>query len=288
LPITFWTFLIAALAISGIPPFAGFWSKDDILSSVLAQASATGNPWYYVLWGVGLLTAGLTAFYMFRLFFAVFLGNYRGPATTAHTAHLMDEDDSNNHHHGGPVGYYDIYEAPAIMTVPLMILGLLSIIGGLVASFGIINIPKWAPLANFLAPVFAGVHAPEASLALEWTSTGLSIIAGVLGILVAWLRYRGGFAYKESRNPLYQFVLNKYYVDEALSFILIKPVLALSRFATHWLEGDALDGGSRGVAWILRGTSTGLRRLQTGYMRNYALAILLGVVLIVVYYAVRG
>jgi len=286
LPITFWTFLIACLAISGIPPFAGFWSKDDILGSVLAQASATGNPWYYVLWGVGLLTAGLTAFYMFRLFFAVFLGSYRGPATTPHTAHLVDEADGNNHHHGGPVGYYDIYESPAIMTVPLMILALLSIIGGFVGSLALFGAAKWNPLVSFLAPLFAGVHTPEASLALDWTSTGLSIAAGVLGILVAWLRYRGGFAYKESKNPLYLFVLNKYYVDEALSFILVKPVLGLSRLATHWLEGDALDGGSRGVAWILRGTSAGLRRLQTGYMRNYALAILFGVVLIVVYYAV--
>ena len=283
LPITFWTFLIACLAISGIPPFAGFWSKDDILSSVLAQASATGNPWYYVLWGVGLLTAGLTAFYMFRLFFAVFLGTYRGPATTIHTAHLVDEADGNNHHHAGPVGYYDIYESPAIMTVPLMILALLSIIGGFVASFGFIGIPGWAPLIKFLTPL---PHGLEGSLALEWTSTGLSIVAGVLGILVAWLRYRDGFVYKESKNPLYLFAFNKYYVDEALSFILIKPALGLSRLANHWLEGDALDGGSRAVAWILRGTSTGLRRLQTGYMRNYALAILLGVVLIVVYYAV--
>src|SRR5437764_15487236 len=98
--------------------------------------------------------------------------------------------------------------------------------------------------------------------------------------------YGRGFQYRENKNSLYQLVFHKYYVDEALSLLIVRPVLALSRFATHWLEGDALDGGSRGVAWILRGTSTGLRRLQTGYMRNYALAILLGVVLIVVYYAV--
>jgi NADH-quinone oxidoreductase subunit L len=286
LPITFWTFLIACLAISGIPPFAGFWSKDDILGSVLAQATATGNAWYYVLWGVGVLTAGLTAFYMFRLFFAVFLGTYRGPATTTQTAHLVDEADGNNHHHGGAVGYYDIYESPAIMTVPLMILALLSIIGGFVGSMALFGAAKWSPLANFLAPLFSGVHTSEVALALDWTSTGLSIVAGLLGILVAWLRYRNGFVYKESKNPFYLFVLNKYYVDEALTFILIKPVLGLSRLATHWLESDALDGGSRGVAWILRGFSAGLRRLQTGYMRNYALAILLGVVLIVVYYAV--
>ncbi len=287
LPITFWTLLVAALAISGIPPFAGFWSKDEILGSVLTQATSTGNPWYYVLWIIGLLTAGLTAFYMFRLFFGIFLGNYRGTAAAPQTAREEEEDD-NNGHHAGNVGYYDIYEAPAIMTVPLLILAVLSVIGGFVGSFALFGAPNWAPLANFLAPLFADVHVPEASLALEWTSTGLSVLVGILGILGAWLLYRRGFVYKENRNPLYQFALNKYYVDEALSVVLIKPVLALSRLATHWLEGDALDGGSRGVAWVLRGVSAGLRRLQTGYMRNYALAILLGVVLIFIYYAVRG
>ena len=94
------------------------------------------------------------------------------------------------------------------------------------------------------------------------------------------------------KNPLYQLVAHKYYVDEALTVVLIRPLLALSRAATRWLEGDALDGGSRGIASLFRGTSGVLRRLQTGYMRNYALAILLGVILIIAYYvfqfAVRG
>jgi NADH-quinone oxidoreductase subunit L len=100
--------------------------------------------------------------------------------------------------------------------------------------------------------------------------------------------YRRGFAYKENKSPLYQLVLNKYYVDEGLTLLLINPILAFARAATRFLEGDALDGGARGFAFLFRGTSAGLRRLQTGYMRNYALAILLGAVLIVVYFAVRG
>ena len=105
---------------------------------------------------------------------------------------------------------------------------------------------------------------------------------------MALLLYRKGFAYKENKNPFYQLVFHKYYVDEALNFVLLKPVVGVGRLASHWLEGDLLDGGSRGIAWLLRGSSAGLRRLQTGYMRNYALAILVGVVLIVIYYAVRG
>ena len=101
--------------------------------------------------------------------------------------------------------------------------------------------------------------------------------------------YGGGFQYRENKNPLYQLVFHKYYVDEALSFLIVRPVLALARGATHWLESDALDGGSRGIAWVLRTTSAALRRLQTGYVRSYALAIVIGAVLIIAYYVVvRG
>ena len=110
----------------------------------------------------------------------------------------------------------------------------------------------------------------------------------IAGILLAWRLYGRGFQYKENRNPFYQLVFHKYYVDEALTTVLIRPVLALSRGATHVVESLTLDGASRGIAWIFRGSSGGLRRLQSGYMRNYALAIMLGVVLIVLYYAVRG
>jgi NADH-quinone oxidoreductase subunit L len=123
---------------------------------------------------------------------------------------------------------------------------------------------------------------------VQWFSTGLSVIVGLLGILIAWRLYRRGFAYKENKNELYQLVLHKYYVDEILTALIVNPVLWIGRTATRLLEGGTLDAGSRGVAWVLRGTSSGLRRLQTGYMRNYALFILIGVILIVVYYAVRG
>src|SRR5205814_9880961 len=89
LQVTFWAFVIAALAISGIPPLAGFWSKDEILSSVLAQATGGGGRLFYVLWGIGVITAGLTAFYMFRLVFGIFMGTYRG---TGQASHTQDED----------------------------------------------------------------------------------------------------------------------------------------------------------------------------------------------------
>ncbi len=282
MPITFWTFLIAALAISGIFPLAGFWSKDEILGAMLAHANATGNAWFYILWIIGLLTAGLTAFYMFRLFFGIFFGTYRGGTAVAQQD---DEEDETGGHHAGNVRYSNVHEVGPIMWIPLAILAVLSVIGGFVGSLAIFGASNWHPLSGFL-----GTRAPaiETPLAVEWISTGLSLALAIVGILAAYRLYRRGFAYKENRTPLYQLVLNKYYVDEGLTLILINPILAFARAATRFLEGDALDGGARGFAALFRGTSAGLRRLQTGYMRNYALAILLGAVLIVVYFVVRG
>src|SRR6266581_4310351 len=198
LPITFWTFLIATLAISGIPPLSGFWSKDDILSSLLAGSSLD-----YILWGMGIVTAGLTAFYMFRLFFGIFMGDYRGTGPASHGDEEEPEEDEQRARSRGQ-GFYNIHEAPPVMTIPLIILAVLTAIGGLVGSFSIIGIPSWQPLANFLAPVFSGVHANEPSFIRQLISTGVSVIAALVGIAVAWRLYRKGFEYKENNNPVYQ------------------------------------------------------------------------------------
>src|SRR6266849_5116310 len=122
LKITFWTFLIAALAISGIPPLSGFWSKDEILSSLLAASSTAGKGGdiFFLLWGIGLLTAGLTAFYMFRLVMGIFFGSYRGTGPAQHSDE--GEETEVEEHVQGHGGFYRIYEAPAVMTVPLIIL----------------------------------------------------------------------------------------------------------------------------------------------------------------------
>jgi len=285
--ITFWTFLIAALAISGMPPFAGFWSKDEILGSLLAQGVGNGGRFYLILWVIGLITVGLTAFYMFRLVYGIFMGSYRGRGPTHH-GHDDEEESEAGRHVSLPRGIQDIHEVPAIMTWPLIILAVLSVIGGFVGSFGLIGISRWHPLSSFLSPVFQGILVPEASPGIQWVSTLLSLGLALGGIFVAWRMYGQGFQYKENPNPLYQLVFHKYYVDEILIAVLINPLLWLGRTATQVLEGNALDGGSRGVATVLKGTSAALRRLQTGYMRNYALAILFGVVLIILYYAVRG
>src|SRR5579859_2810783 len=296
LKITFWAFLIAALAISGIPPLAGFWSKDEILSSLLAHATTTPGKTglaFYVLWAIGLVTAGLTAFYMFRLVMGVFFGRYRGSGPAQHSEE--DEGIEEEAHAQGHGGFYRIYEAPAVMTVPLIILAVFSVIGGWIGSFSLFGARNWHPLITFLSPVFTNpawstvpVATPEASLTLQWVSTGLSVGLAALGILGAIALYRKGFEYKESKNSLYQLVFHKYYIDEILNDSVVLPVLWLGSSASRRLEVNMLDGGSRGIAGVFNRTSAGLRRLQTGYMRNYALAILFGVILIVIYYAVRG
>ncbi len=292
LRITFWTFLIAALAISGIFPLAGFWSKDEIIGSLLAQAVNGGGAYFYILWAVALLTAGLTAFYMFRLTLAIFFGTYRGHGPLTHS-HGDESENETQTAHGG---LYAIYESPTIMTTPLLILAVLSVIGGLVGSFAIFNDAKWMPFAHLLNPLFTNsawtsvnLHEVPLSVGLEWLSTGLSLALALLGILGAWLVYRRGFNYEASRNPLYRLVLHKYYVDELCTAVLINPLLWVGRTASTLLEGDLLDQGSYGLGRLTSGLSNVLRRLQTGYMRNYALAILFGVVLLIIYYAVmRG
>jgi NADH-quinone oxidoreductase subunit L len=289
MPITYWTFLAAVLAISGFPFLAGFWSKDEILSSLFQEAASTGNIWFYVLWIIGLLTAGLTAFYMFRLFFGIFVGNYRGEPAASHTDE-EDELEAIDGHHAGQVSYYHIHEVGRLMSIPLIILGILSVIGGFVGSYVLFN-SHTAPFADFLAPR-VGSTPYDISTGIAWISTALALVLAVLGFLTAWRLYGRGFSYKENSNPFYRLLLHKYYVDEALDTVLVKPIQALGRGLNKVLEGNTLDGGSRGVAALFQGTSSALRRIQTGYMRNYALGILFGVVLIVLYYvvvyAVRG
>ncbi|HEY1354033.1 MAG TPA: NADH-quinone oxidoreductase subunit L [Ktedonobacteraceae bacterium] len=295
LKITFWTFLVAALAISGIIPFAGFWSKDEVVGSLLARALDGGGTLFYVLWAVALVTAGLTAFYMFRLVFGMFFGSYRGSGPLAHGPDdeaLLEETPAR----GGHGGFYAIYESPALMTVPLLLLALLSAIGGLVGSYALFGAPAISPFAHFLSPLFTnqawtGVAVPEVSpgLGLNWLSSGASLGLAALGILVAWLRYRRGFVFTGSRNPLYLLSFRKYYVDELCRAVIVTPLLWSGRVATALLEGSLLNEGSQGIGRVMSGVSLGLRRLQTGYMRNYALAILFGVVLLLLYYVVmRG
>jgi NADH-quinone oxidoreductase subunit L len=285
IPITFWTMTAAVFAISGIWPFSGFFSKDEILY----QTFISPNPLHLLLWFVGLVTAGLTSFYMFRLWFKTFFGESRfehhGPshAPDLHAGHLAavhasktstlvleaEPEHSHTHHQG-------IHESPLVMTVPLILLAILSIIGGWVgipAALGGHN-----EFAHFLDPVFSNAAAPAvetASHGLELTLAAISLLTAALGIFVAYLFYyrKPGTAAELAKKfaPIYNLVNHKYWVDEIYGRFLVTPLLAISRLLLNGLiDGGIIQGTGSGLAASTRGGSWLVRRIQSGNIRSYA------------------
>ena len=242
-PWTFWTMMCAAVAIAGVPPFSGFFSKDAIL--LAAHHSA---PWIY--W-VGVVTAGMTAFYVFRAMFLAFFGEYRGDA----------------HPH----------ESPPVMLIPLAILALLSLGGGLL----------------FKIPTFLESFFPRMEEAEDPTLMAISVAAGAIGIFLAWWMYvaRPGTAdsLAGSLKGLYQLVYNKYFVDEVYDAAVVKPLVGGSRVVL-WKGMDAglIDGAVNGVGRWARATGNVLRLMQSGNIRSYATWVLFGSVLVIVAMGIAG
>jgi NADH-quinone oxidoreductase subunit L len=274
---------MGVFAISGIPPFAGFFSKDEILY----QAFVSTNPLGKLLWFVGLVTAGMTAFYMFRLWFKTFFGPEHSEEHTdlhahgaavhthsdSHTVMVVDHED--NHAHG-------IHESPAIMTVPLAILALLSIIGGWVgipAALGGHN-----EIEHFLEPVFstgAAVEAATTSQASELGLAAVSVLVVAIGFFFAFVFYYkkpGTAAAIARRAPaLYNLVLNKFYIDEVYSALIITPLLMFSRlFLGGLVDGGIVNGSGAAAGATTRGFSSLVRRVQSGNIRSYAGWLALG------------
>jgi len=253
-PITFWTLMCAGVAIAGVPPFSGYHSKDAILSAAYQHA-----PWMY--W-VGVFTAGMTAFYVFRALFLCFLGEYRGQ----HAAHGHDE-----HGHGQP------HESPPVMWIPLAILAVLSLAGGY------INVPRW------LEPMFKPVEeAPGA----EWT-VYVSVAAGLIGIALAYLFYVVAPGLPESiartfSGP-YRWVYNKYFVDEFYDSTVVNPVVDGSR-TLLWRTVDArvIDGAVNGIGQDARGIGGFLKLAQSGAIRSYAAWVVLGSILVIAFIGLLG
>ena len=281
---TYGTFIVGGLAIAGIVPFAGFWSKDAILGTLLARGTAAGgNPWYLVLYGVGLATAILTGFYMFRLIFVVFHGSYRGGEALAQPEGQVDTQARQRRRSANPLA--QVHEAPWVMLVPMVALAILSTIGG---AYG----TPWADvLGQFLTPIFGSGFTLD-SFTLQgstlWISFGAGLLAALIGIGVAALMYaRRAPRLQPMRNFVYQTLLHKYWIDELYDWVIVKPLVNTGKLANRALEGGLFDGGSRGVAWLVGKTSVGLRTMQTGYVRNYALIFLVGAILILLYYIAR-
>ncbi len=282
IPVTFWTMTMGVIAIAGIPPWAGFFSKDEILYRVFVSDNPIGK----LLWLVGLVTAGMTSFYMFRLWFKTFFGAPRTPEHHSDAHHgaavhasksstlVLEEEHPAAHGHG-------VHESPAIMLLPLGVLALLSIVGGWV------GVPQALHGSNeiehFLEPVFGGATevAASASGTSEITLAIVSIAVAAFGFLVAYVLYfrkpgtAGAFAQKA--KPLYHLVLNKFYIDEIYHAIFVTGLLGLTTaLLTGIVDFGLVDGTGAAAGASTRGLASLTRRMQSGNIRSYAGWLALG------------
>ncbi len=318
LPITYWTFLIGALAIAGVPLLSGFFSKDEILFRTFIGEQTPGHR---VMWALGVLTSLLTATYMFRLVFLAFHGERRVAPSGAHHAAESDVAPAAHGHataHGHAAHGHGLHDAPPTMAVPLIVLALGSILAGYVgvphalggsnrieqflepsfethaasthestATTGGVE-PGGQPISSQHTETSADEHLERTELMLMGISSGVAI-AGILIAVYFWLRNPGAAAAMASRlRPIYTLLYNKYYVDELYDTLLVQPIKQLS-IKGLWRGADAIliDGAVNGVGTVVNTTSAALRRLQTGSVRTYAAAIFVGVVLMLGYYLVR-
>jgi NADH-quinone oxidoreductase subunit L len=271
IPVTCATMGIATLAIAGIPPFAGFWSKDEILWKAFSS-----GPDGKVFWLIGVITAFLTSFYMFRLLFMTFFGDYRGTQVDSH-GHSSHAQDS--HGHGEP------HESPWVMLAPLVILALLSTVGGLV---GIGN-----RFEHFLAPVFGSGEFTEAaggaaSHSTELLLMGVSVTLAFLGAWFAYVLYisKPYLPQKiaDSLGGFYTAVLNKYYVDELYAKIFVKPVVdGSTSILWQGVDRKVIDDTVNNAADGARRVSDEVRQMQSGNLRSYAGWIAAGSAAVIAY-----
>lgn len=257
--ITFITMLIGTIAIAGIPPFSGFFSKDEILAAAYAH-----NPFYYV---IGVITAMLTSFYMFRMMYLTFWGKFRGTHEQEHHLH----------------------ESPASMTIPLIILAVLSIVAGFIGVPHVL----WGhhELNAYLTPVFEVSHKVmgehELSHSTEWLLMGLSVGGALIAMAYAYSRYVKGahvpVADTEERPVLAGFSYNKFYVDELYDAIIRKPLDALSVFFYKVVDRLGIDGIVNGLGKSTVEASKSFRLLQAGNVGFYIFMMVAGIIAILLY-----
>ena len=293
-PWTFWTMTAGTLAIAGIPGLAGFFSKDAILWRAY-QAS-----WAY--WLVGLVTAFITSFYMFRLWFMTFFGEYRGEAQkhgqVAHSAH----DTHAAHGHGG------IHESPRVMVIPLVILAVLSVVGGYVGVPG--SLGGSNRFDQFLGPVFHGSapadaghtavgekgaseettegSEPKTEGSTELLFTAISVLAAFLGLGLAWLLYykRRDLPAKvaDSLGTIYQAAVHKYYIDELYGAVLVKPLIdGSTRILWQGVDRNIIDAAVNDAGDVAHHASDEVRHMQSGNIRSYAGWIAAGAAVVIAF-----
>ncbi len=247
------TFLLGCLAIAGMPPFSGFFSKDEILAAAYAN-----NP---VLWGIGVITAMMTAFYMFRLYAMTFTGKFRGTHEQEHHLH----------------------ESPAAITIPLIILALLAVFGGLV------GIPEvfmhgGHKLEAFLEPVFAQSNAitikHELSHSTEYMLMTVSVAGALIALLYAWNKFSKYEKTETASSGFAKLLENKWYVDEIYNAIIVQPLKSLSAFFNEVVEKKGIDGLVNGTGKAVNYGSRQLRWLQSGQVGAYVLLMVLGILVL--------
>jgi NADH-quinone oxidoreductase subunit L len=271
IPITFWTMLMGVIAIAGIPPWAGFFSKDEILYQAFVSPSAVGK----LVWAVGLITAGLTSFYMFRLLFKTFFGE----------SHV--EEALHDHHDHGAHGH-GVHESPWIMLLPLVVLAVLSVIGGWVGAPEALG--GHNEIGGFLAPVLAP-HSAELAEGSHGTELGLaavSIVTALLGLFVALYFYvlKPGTStvVAAKLKPVYTLLENKFYVDEIYSAFIVTPIMMVSRLLLAGLVDQGVVTGIPAASSAgIRGLGGLARRMQSGNIRSYAGWLALGAAAVLVF-----
>lgn len=249
MPITFWTMMISTLAISGIFPFAGFWSKDEILMTAFEHNTT--------LWVVASVASLMTAFYMFRLMYLTFFKEFRGT-------------EEQKHH---------LHESPSLITIPLIILAVLAAIGGA------INLPGSMWLNHFLEPILVAKHEAHELGAHEFMLMGIALAGAIIAIIWAYSKYiKQSFVPEEDTQMVgfYKTIYNKYYVDEFYTFLIVKPLNGLSNFFRTTLE-PALGQIVFSLGTLANGISNQGRKIQTGSVGLYLFAFVLGLCAIISY-----
>ena len=249
LPITHITFLIACIAIAGVPPFSGFFSKDEILAAAFAKSP--------IYWALGVLGAAMTAFYMFRLYATTFLGQFRGTHEQEHHLH----------------------ESPISMTLPLIVLAVASAIAGALGIPALMGGNHW--LSHQLIPIIGEAHEAHLSHETEWILMAVSVSIALVALLIAVNRYKQKVD-EEPTSTLGKFLYNKWYIDELYNNAIVQPLNKMSGFLKETIERKVIDGAVNGTGKLVQYGARQIRLIQSGQVGYYILFMVLSLVLMIV------